>query len=125
MRADTFDAVVVGAGPAGATAAANMAERGMRVALLDRAAFPRDKICGDAVSGKSVDVLRRLRLIEGLQQVEQVGSWGVTFSAPAGDEVAIPFTSQLDAPVAPGFVCARLVFDQLLVQNAVRAGATL
>ncbi len=120
-----YDVIVVGAGPGGATAAATLADEGLRVALIDKHAFPRDKVCGDAVSGKSVDVLRRLGLVERLQAREQVGSWGVTFSAPAGHEVAIPFTKELDAPVAPGFVCARTVFDELLVNRAVEAGADL
>src|SRR5690606_23991215 len=120
-----YDVIVVGAGPGGATAAATLADEGLRVALIDKHAFPRDKVCGDAVSGKSVDVLRRLGLVERLQVREQVGSWGVTFSAPAGHEVAIPFTKELDAPVAPGFVCARTVFDELLVNRAVEAGADL
>lgn len=119
------DVVVVGAGPAGATAAAFLADKGMRVALLDKHSFPRDKVCGDAVSGKSVDVLRRLGLVERLQASDQVGSWGVTFSAPAGHEVAIPFTKVMDAPAAPGFVCARTVFDELIVRRAVEAGAEL
>lgn len=120
-----YDVVVVGAGPAGATAAAFLADSGLRVALLDKHSFPRDKVCGDAVSGKSVDVLRRLGLVERLQASDQVGSWGVTFSAPAGHEVAIPFTKVMDAPVAPGFVCARTVFDELIVRRAVEAGAEL
>ena len=53
-----YDALIVGAGPGGATAATLMAEAGLRVLLLDKARFPRDKICGDAVSGKSIGVMR-------------------------------------------------------------------
>ena len=119
----TYDAIIVGAGPGGATAAAFMAERGLRVLLLDKHAFPRDKVCGDAISGKSVDVLLRLGVVEEVLTSEQVGSWGVTFGGPYGDEVAIPFTKELDRPVPPGFVCAREVFDQVLFEKAVRAGA--
>ena len=119
----TYDAIVVGAGPGGATAAAFMAESGLRVLLLDKSTFPRDKVCGDAISGKSVDVLRRLNLVDEVMQTRQVGSWGVTFGGPYGDEVAIPFTKELDKPVPPGFVCAREVFDQVLFEKAVQAGA--
>ena len=46
----TMDVVVVGAGPAGAATAILLAERGWSVALLDKAAFPRPKICGEYLS---------------------------------------------------------------------------
>lgn len=118
-----YDAVIVGAGPGGATAAAVMARRGLRPLLLDRDAFPRDKICGDALSGKTVDVMKRLGMIEALLATSQIDSWGVTFSGPYGDEAAIPFTKALDKPVAPGFVCDRVTFDKLVFDQAVAAGA--
>ncbi|MEL6446036.1 MAG: NAD(P)/FAD-dependent oxidoreductase [Bacteroidota bacterium] len=122
-----FDAIIVGAGPGGATAAAEMAKAGLRPLLLDKTdAFPRDKICGDAVSGKSVDVLRRLNLLDRLvEQRPSLGSWGVTFSGPFGDEVAIPFTKELNKPVAPGFVCDRVSFDDLMVEYALEQGVEL
>jgi menaquinone-9 beta-reductase len=121
-----YDAVIAGAGPGGATAAAVMARAGLKVLLLDKAAsFPRDKVCGDAISGKSVDVMKRLGMIEPLLAAEQIDSWGVTFSGPAGDEVAIPFTKALDKPVAPGFVCDRVTFDNLVLEQARLAGAEI
>ncbi|MEM1042399.1 MAG: geranylgeranyl reductase family protein [Bacteroidota bacterium] len=124
-----YDTIIVGAGPGGATAAAFMARAGLRPLLLDKDTFPRDKICGDAISGKSVDVMKRLGMIEAMveaeDQDETVGSWGVTFSGPYGDEVAIPFTKMLDQPVAPGFVMDRVRFDHLVFQQAVEAGAEI
>lgn len=122
-RNGAYDAIVVGAGPGGSTAAAFMAQHGLHVLLVDKATFPRDKVCGDAISGKSVDVLRRLDLIEAMLATDQIGSWGVTFGGPGGEEVAIPFTSDLDQPVPPGFVCAREVFDDLVLQKAIASGA--
>ncbi len=122
-KSSPYDAIVVGAGPGGATSAALMARSGLRVLLIDKSSFPRDKICGDAISGKSVDVLKRLGALEEVVEAQQVGSWGITFSGPFGDVVSIPFTKALDQPVAPGFVCAREVFDDLLFRKAVEAGA--
>ena len=52
-----FDAVVVGAGPAGASAACALASNGLRVALLDRAKFPRDKLCGGLLSQRSMRII--------------------------------------------------------------------
>jgi menaquinone-9 beta-reductase len=121
-----YDAVIAGAGPGGATAAAVMARNGLKVLLVDKAeSFPRDKICGDAISGKSVDVMKRLGMIEALLATTQLDSWGVTFSGPYGDEVAIPFTKALDKPVAPGFMCDRVTFDQLVLDQARQAGAEI
>ncbi len=62
MTTATWDLVVVGAGPAGATAAlaALREEPGLRVTLLDRSDFPRDKCCGDGIAPHVLDVLSRL-----------------------------------------------------------------
>lgn len=120
-----YDAIIVGAGPGGATAATVMARAGLKPLLIDKDAFPRDKVCGDALSGKTVDVMKRLDMIEPLLAVSQIDSWGVTFSGPFGDEAAIPFTKALDKPVAPGFVCDRVTFDHLVFKQAVEAGAEI
>lgn len=58
MAGWTHDLIVVGAGPAGATAARVAAGRGLRVALIDKAAFPRDKLCGGGVTGRAMGHLR-------------------------------------------------------------------
>ncbi len=121
----TYDAIIAGGGPGGATAAAFMAREGLRVLLVDKSKFPRDKVCGDAISGKSVDVLQRLGIIDEVMAADQIGSWGVTFGGPFGSEVAIPFTKDHDRPVPPGFVCARTVFDDVVFQAAVNSGADI
>ncbi len=55
-----WDVVVVGAGPAGCAAAAVAVQRGLRVLVLDRATFPRDKACGDGIAAEAFDVLAEL-----------------------------------------------------------------
>ena len=60
MASGRFDALVVGAGHAGSTAALVLARGGARVALVDKAAFPRDKACGDLVGPRGVQVLSDL-----------------------------------------------------------------
>ncbi len=59
-RPARFDAVVVGAGPAGSVAALVLARGGARVALADKAAFPRDKACGDLIGPRGVQLLTDL-----------------------------------------------------------------
>jgi flavin-dependent dehydrogenase len=55
-----FDVIVGGGGPAGATAAAFCAQRGLRVALFEHARFPRHKVCGDVINPNCWPVLERL-----------------------------------------------------------------
>ncbi|MDQ6613335.1 MAG: FAD-dependent monooxygenase, partial [Actinomycetota bacterium] len=57
MGDERFDTVIVGSGPAGSIAALVLARGGARVALVDKAAFPRDKACGDLIGPRGVQVL--------------------------------------------------------------------
>src|ERR1700716_1297159 len=61
------DVLIAGAGPAGAVAATVLARGGARVLLLDRARFPRDKLCGDTMNPGTVAMLRRLGLTAGFE----------------------------------------------------------
>ena len=62
MPAKRFDVLVIGAGPAGSVAALVLARGGARVALVDKAAFPRDKACGDLVGPRGVQLLSDLAI---------------------------------------------------------------
>jgi geranylgeranyl reductase family protein len=112
------DVAVVGAGPAGSAAAlAVLAARPRaRVALLDRAAFPRDKTCGDGVAPQVLDVLDRL------------GVRGLLDDWPSVDrlELGYPGGAWLDGRVnRPNYVVPRRVLDARLVEAAVGRGAVL
>lgn len=123
--AQIYDAIIVGAGPAGSTCALYAARAGLNVLLLDKSRFPRDKICGDAISGKSVNYLEELGLIDQLQQSPQVAVDGIIFSAPNGKQVRVPFIPRENEAVPPGFVCRRLIFDEILFQQAKKSVATI
>lgn len=99
-----------------------MARGGMHVLLLDKDTFPRDKICGDAISGKSVDVLAELGMLDKVKQTDNVVAFGATFSSPDGTEVSIPFTGDMGRPKPPGFVCDRVTYDNALMEMAKEAG---
>ena len=91
--ADSFDVIVVGAGPGGSSTAAYLGRLGRKVLLLDKASFPRDKTCGDALSGKSMRVIRELGLVKEVEKLPHGAISGVTFSSPNSTLVSIPFQS--------------------------------
>jgi geranylgeranyl reductase family protein len=68
-----FDVIIVGAGPAGATCALALKNTNLSILLIDKATFPRDKICGDAIGGRSVKLLEKLApaLVEELREFEK------------------------------------------------------
>lgn len=115
---------VVGAGPAGCTVALALSKRGIPVLLLDRSTFPRDKVCGDALSGKVVLTLNRIdpALTSDLRHQEfALGSHGVEFFAPNGKSLKLPFRKEKDPSSAPGFIARRTDFDNWLFRHAASA----
>ncbi len=120
MNAEKYDVIIVGAGPGGSAAAAALARRGCRVLLLDKAGFPRDKTCGDALTPRAVAALGRLGLAEMLAGVPRLGQAMVV--APDG----AAGTADLRAgPGLPDYVqiVPRLALDDALRQQALAAGA--
>ncbi|HEX7095914.1 MAG TPA: geranylgeranyl reductase family protein [Acidimicrobiales bacterium] len=116
----TVDVVVVGAGPAGSAAAITLARAGRDVVVVDKATFPRDKVCGD---GLTTSALRRLEQL-GLRP-ETVPSWhridDVIVRSPSGRTVTLPLPRHRGTFAA---VARRADLDHALVQLARDAGAT-
>jgi geranylgeranyl reductase family protein len=115
------DICILGAGPAGAIAALLLAQNRVPCTVLEKARFPRDKVCGDAFSGKVVAVLNRVapRLLESIRTAPiQAGSYGLIIFAPNGRPMFIPFSTEYttDDP-APGFVSRRVDLDNMLVEE--------
>lgn len=119
-----YDAIIVGGGPAGSATAYHLTRAGFAVLLLDRADFPRDKPCGEffspPVRGLLSDLgLYSVALFAGLHTIPTA-----TLRWDGLASVSGTFLSQ-NHPYSPcgGFSLERLVLDNLLWQNAVRAGA--
>jgi flavin-dependent dehydrogenase len=81
------DVIVVGAGPAGAASAILLAERGFDVLVLDRAEFPRPKLCGEYLSPEAARVLDRLGVLKSLDVAGAVPLGGMRITAPDGTVV--------------------------------------
>ncbi len=114
MTTGGFDVVVVGAGPAGATTARGLARRGLRVLLVDRARFPRSKVCGCCLNPRALATLARIGLGA---LVETLGAEPLTgLDLAAGRRRAT-----LDYPL--GAALSRDALDAALAAEAVAAGA--
>src|SRR5438045_8350314 len=116
------DAVVVGAGPAGATTALLLARAGASVLLLDRARFPRDKPCSEYLSPATTDVLERLGgdILGAVERTTHARVYGMKIVAPGGAAMVGRFR-RAARPYRRAL--PRTSFDAILVAAAARAGA--
>jgi len=109
------DIIIAGAGPAGLSAAHWLSRLGIPHVLIDQSSFPRDKICGDAISEK---VLLELEALwPGVSTEISINpafhpSYGVRFVAPDGADVHIPFKLNSEKPA--GYVVPRFTYDHFL-----------
>ncbi|HEV3121769.1 MAG TPA: FAD-dependent monooxygenase, partial [Isosphaeraceae bacterium] len=110
----TWDAIVLGGGPAGALAARQLATGGARVLLVDKKPFPRSKVCGACLNGQALSVLRAVGL--GNLVADLGGIPLDTFELRLADQSA-----QLSLPAGAALSRARL--DAALVSAAISAGA--
>jgi len=114
------DVCILGGGPGGCSAALQLVEHGVHSVVLEKAVFPRDKVCGDALSGKVMRTLERLDpdLAAAVKRhARAMPSWGVTFVAPSGRALRVPFSRNTGQGEAPGVILPREQFDDLLFQR--------
>jgi menaquinone-9 beta-reductase len=108
-----WDVAIVGAGPAGATAAIHLAAKGHSVLLLDKDDFPRDKVCGDGLIPDTIAALKRADLFAQVQALGFETSIGTVYSP-----------SRITFDVRGQFITLkRLVLDDLILKKAMASGA--
>jgi geranylgeranyl reductase family protein len=115
------DVLIVGAGPGGATTAYHLARHGIDVTLLDKASFPREKVCGDGLTPRAVVQLGRMGI--GLDDPRFERHVGLRIYSRK-TTLELPWPTLEDFP-GHGYTMTRSSFDELLVRRAQKAGASL
>ena len=114
-----YDAIIVGAGPAGTSAALYGNRLGLKTLLLDKSDFPRDKTCGDALSGKSVKILDDLDLVEGVNNLDGSIIQRIIFANPKHSECELLLDKSLNKQhISHGYVIPRSIFDNYMFEKA-------
>jgi geranylgeranyl reductase family protein len=112
-----YDVAIVGGGPAGATCAASCANAGLRVVVLERETFPREKVCGDCLNPSIWPVLQRLELEERVRASPHAELEQVNFIALNGRSVSVSLKSEI--------AIKRSALDALLLTRARELGAEI
>lgn len=112
--APRWDAIVIGAGPAGAMAARGLAQRQMKALLVDRKDFPRSKVCGCCLSHRALLLLEQAGLGSRIQQLHGV---------PLEVVQLVMNSRTLRIPLPGGVSISREELDEMLVQAAIMSGA--
>jgi menaquinone-9 beta-reductase len=127
MQTTSFDAVIIGAGPAGATAAILLARAGWSVALVEKQRFPRRKVCGECIAASNLPLLDALGIWSAGRQLNEEagpalrqmalmqGARTIIADLPASDHQGYPW----------GRALGRETLDTLLLEQAKIAGATV
>lgn len=111
-----YDVIVVGGGPAGSANSYFNAKKGKKVLLIDKSTFPRDKVCGDGITGKALSILHEMGLTNEIESIKEISSTGVLIVSPKKDELRISIESPNDPFSA--FSIDRYIIDNLMFEQA-------
>jgi 2-polyprenyl-6-methoxyphenol hydroxylase-like FAD-dependent oxidoreductase len=112
----SFDGIVVGSGVAGSTTAALLAQQGFRVLLVEKATFPREKICGEGLMPAGASILNELGILSQLRGAQAFS--GIHFHLPRDRCLALNFGEV--SQTTQGWVVPRMVLDESLARFAAQ-----
>ncbi len=122
MSQHNVEVIIVGAGPAGATAAFFLAKAGVNVLLLDQATFPREKSCGDGLGYHAVRMWEKMGLGDWVRQDDHNDNRQFLLSSPDGTFAVAPSPPDVQGY---SYTVPRTVLDAKLVETAVDVGANV
>ncbi|HSB69440.1 MAG TPA: NAD(P)/FAD-dependent oxidoreductase [Candidatus Methylomirabilis sp.] len=118
-----WDAVVVGAGPAGCTTAALLAGEGLRVLLLDKSPSPPPKVCGEFLSPGCLRILERIGALRAVLAAGARPLFGMRIHTPAGRTLQATYPREAGCRAAHGLAIPRSLLDPILLDVALKRGA--
>ena len=115
-----YENVIIGGGPAGSACATLCARAGLQTLVLEKAVFPRGKVCGDCINPGCWPVLDELGVRDEILAAPHAPLMRVRFSDPKG----LLLTARIENRIEPGEIAiSRRLLDDILLRNAARAGA--
>ena len=121
---ERYDVAIVGGGPAGSAAAVSLARKGYSVVLLDKAIFPREKLCGDFLSPINWPLFEQLGVADDLLSIEHEKVTAFRISTFTGDEARVDFPVQAGQPRF-GLGLSRFYLDDILRRRAEKDGVVV
>src|ERR1043165_7914787 len=119
---DQYDIAIVGAGPAGSSAAIRLAEGGKRVVLVEKEKFPRQKLCGEFISPECLEHFAELGVLDRMRHADGVEIAETIFYGRSGRGVAVP-SAMFGGAFANALGLSRAEMDRQLLERAREAGA--
>ncbi|MCA9069979.1 MAG: FAD-dependent monooxygenase, partial [Planctomycetaceae bacterium] len=110
---ENWDVIVIGAGPAGTMAARGLVQRQLKTLVVDRKAFPRDKVCGCCLSHRALSVIENAGLKPQLSELSGV---------PLTQFKLVTVSTSLEADLPGGVVLSRVLLDEMLLRSAIGEG---
>lgn len=111
-----YNAIVVGAGPGGSAAAMYLGKAEKKVLLIDKSAFPRDKICGDAQGRRASSIFKELGIYKDYLKIPGQKIYGLTLSSPNGTQIDLDVAARDQE--SPGWCHKRQIFDSFFFEHA-------
>lgn len=115
-----YDVIVIGAGPAGSVASMYLKKAKKNILLIDKATFPRDKVCGDAQGRKLANVMRELGIYDDYRKLPGVPIYGLRLSSPSSVQIDMDLIDRVQG--TPGYIVRRMDLDNFLFKKAKSFG---